>query len=191
DKDGRVAGNLTLVGRGDPNLSGRQLPFAVHTERPQPPAWIMEDFADQLLRAGVKQIDGDIIGDDTFYPYDRFADGWSQDDLQWYYGAPVSALALNDSMMLTSILPGEQAGAPALLKLEPFADEYSVENHIATTVAGTPRDIAIRREPGGARIVFWGSIPLGDAGQTEELAMEDPALFAAEVLKSALEKGGV
>src|SRR2546423_404884 len=191
DKDGRIAGNLTLVGRGDPNLSGRELPFTVHTQRPQPPAWIIEDFADQLARTGVKQVDGNVVGDDTFYPHDRFADGWSQDDLQWYYGAPVSALALNDSMMLTSILPGGQAGAPPLLKLEPFADEYSVGKHIATPAAGAPRHIFLLRPPGGARIVFWGSIPLGDAGQTEELAMEDPALFAAEVLKSALEKRGV
>ena len=191
DKDGRIAGDLTLVGRGDPNLSGRQLPFATHTERPQPPAWIIEDFADQLARASVKQIDGDIAGDDTFYPYDRFADGWAQDDLQWYYGAPVSALSLNDSMMLTSILPGERVGAPALLKLEPFSDDYQVENHIVTTAAGTARDISIRREPGGLRIAFWGAIPLGDGGQTEELAVEDPALLAAELLKSALEKRGV
>ena len=191
DKDGRIAGDLTLVGRGDPNLSGRQLPFATHTERPQPPAWIIEDFADQLARASVKQIDGDIAGDDTFYPYDRFADGWAQDDLQWYYGAPVSALALNDSMMLTSILPGSSVGAPALLKLEPFSDDYQVENHIVTTAAGTARDISIRREPGGLRIAFWGAIPLGDGGQTEELAVEDPALLAAELLKSALEKRGI
>src|SRR5207253_7383491 len=191
DKDGRIAGNLTLVGRGDPNLSGRQLPFATHTERPQPPAWIIEDFADQLARDSVKQIDGDIAGDDTFYPFDRFADGWAQDDLQWYYGAPVSALARNDSMMLTSILPRSSVGAPALLKLEPFTDDYQVENHIVTTAAGTPRDISIRREPGGLRIAFWGAIPLGDGGQTEELAVEDPALLAAELLKSALEKRGV
>jgi D-alanyl-D-alanine carboxypeptidase/D-alanyl-D-alanine-endopeptidase (penicillin-binding protein 4) len=191
DKDGRIAGNLTLVGRGDPNLSGREVPFNVHTQRPQPPAWVIEDFADQLARTGVKQIDGDIAGDDTFYAYDRYADGWAQDDLQWYYGAPVSALALNDSMMLTSILPGSSVGAPALLKLEPFTDDYQIENHIVTTAAGTPRDISIRREPGGLRIAFWGTIPLGDPGQNEELALEDPALFAAELLKAALEKRGV
>src|SRR5207237_8347472 len=50
DKDGRIAGDLTLVGRGDPNLSGRQLPFATHTERPKPPASIIKDCADQAAR---------------------------------------------------------------------------------------------------------------------------------------------
>ena len=94
-------------------------------------------------------------------------------------------------MMLTSILPGATVGAPALLKLEPFTDDYQIENHLVTTAAGTPRDISIRREPGALRIAFWGAIPLGDPGQTEELALEDPALFAAELLKAALEKRGV
>src|SRR5579864_8650707 len=33
DKYGRLTGDLVLVGRGDPNLSGRELPYSMHTPR--------------------------------------------------------------------------------------------------------------------------------------------------------------
>src|ERR1700761_9253883 len=33
DKYGRLNGDLLLVGRGDPNISGRNLPYSMHTQR--------------------------------------------------------------------------------------------------------------------------------------------------------------
>ncbi|MGC2325017.1 MAG: D-alanyl-D-alanine carboxypeptidase, partial [Terriglobales bacterium] len=50
DKYGRLIGDLVLVGRGDPNLSGRVLPYAGHTQRTQPSIRVLEQLADQLVQ---------------------------------------------------------------------------------------------------------------------------------------------
>lgn len=188
------------MGRGDPNLSSRTLPYNSKTERSQSPTLVLENFADQLVRSGVKQIDGDIVGDDTFYPWEPLAEGWSQDDLQWYYGAPVSALSLNDNMIQLTIMPGEREGDPAFLNFDPWAPYYEIENRMVTAPAApagerkspnAPTPYAIYRAPGSRHIQFSGTIPLSDAGASEQLAIDDPALFAAEAFKAQLEKRGI
>src|ERR1035437_6241496 len=50
DKYGRLNSDLVLVGRGDPNLSGRTLPYNMHTERKTPPIQVLQTLADQLVQ---------------------------------------------------------------------------------------------------------------------------------------------
>ena len=108
DKHGRLSGDLVLVGRGDPNLSGRSLPYNLKTQRPLSPAHVLEEMADQVVAHGVKVIDGDIVADDSFFVYERYGEGWTQDDLVWEWGAPVSALAINDNVVYVNILPADR-----------------------------------------------------------------------------------
>src|SRR6476646_766780 len=86
DRHGRLTGDMVLIGRGDPNLSGRTLPYNLRTERVLSPTHVLEELADQIVTKGVKIIDGDIIADDTFFPFQRYGEGWSQDDLMWEWG---------------------------------------------------------------------------------------------------------
>src|SRR5215470_475014 len=58
DGHGRLTGDLVLVGRGDPNLSGRVLPYNLRTERSDLPIKVLEDLADELVKKGIKYIDG-------------------------------------------------------------------------------------------------------------------------------------
>jgi D-alanyl-D-alanine carboxypeptidase/D-alanyl-D-alanine-endopeptidase (penicillin-binding protein 4) len=191
DGNGRLLGDLVIVGRGDPNISGRVLPYALKTERKPLPAQALEEMADQVAARGVKIVDGDIVGDDTFYSPERYAPGWAQDDLQWMDGAPVSALTFNDNVVFVNIQPGEHAGDKALVTLEPETNYYQLDNRIQTTAAGVTRKIGIRREPGSKTIVLWGSLPLGDSGLRETLAIDDPAEFTAQLFRSLLEKRGI
>ena len=66
DAEGRIAGSVRLVGGGDPNLSARAIPY-----KPGPvtgdPLTALQELADQVAARGVKRIDGDIVGDDTWY----------------------------------------------------------------------------------------------------------------------------
>src|SRR5437763_11298429 len=69
DKYGRLNSDLVLVGRGDPNLSGRVLPYNSNADRRLPPMKVLEDLADQLVAKGLKFVDGDIVGDDSYYAF--------------------------------------------------------------------------------------------------------------------------
>src|SRR5690349_5856460 len=52
DQKGRLTGDLVLVGRGDPNLSGRVLPYSLRTERNEFPVKVLEDLADAVVQKG-------------------------------------------------------------------------------------------------------------------------------------------
>jgi D-alanyl-D-alanine carboxypeptidase/D-alanyl-D-alanine-endopeptidase (penicillin-binding protein 4) len=192
DKYGRLSGDLVLVGRGDPNLSGRTLPYNLKTERPLPPEQALAELADQVVARGVKVIDGDIVADDSFFVYERYGEGWSQDDLVWEWGAAVSALAVNDNVVYVNILPAEHVGERAFVSVSPFAEYFHLENHVMTSPAGVwPRKIFVQRQPGSKHLEIWGNIPLNDTGAGEAVAIEDPAEFCARLLWELLAKHGV
>ena len=192
DKYGRLNSDLAIVGRGDPNLSGRTLPYTLHTERKAPPIQALIDLADQVVEKGLKYVDGDIVADDSYYVFERYGEGWSQDDLAWEWGAPVSALTINDNVLFVNILPADRPGEKAFLNITPYPEYYRIENRVTTTPQGTgPRKIFINREPGSNQVTIWGNIPLDDAGASEALAIEDPAEFTARLFRDLLEQRGV
>ena len=86
-----------LVGRGDANLSNRVFPFSKKVERGGPPEKALAELADQVVARGVKEIDGDVVADDSYFAPARFPSGWTVDDTVWSYGAAVSAIAVNDN----------------------------------------------------------------------------------------------
>src|SRR5262249_28435341 len=116
---------------------------------------------------------------------------WAQDDVQWIDGAPVSALTFNDNVVFLNIQPGGHEGDKALITLEPQTSYYEIDNRVLTTAAGTTRKIGIHREAGAKNIVLWGSLPLGDTGTKEALAIDDPAQFTAELFRVMLEQRGI
>ena len=192
DKYGRLNSDLVVVGRGDPNLSGRTLPYYLHTERKSPPIQALIDLADQLVQKGLKYVDGDVVADDSYYVFERYGEGWSQDDLAWEWGAPVSALTINDNVLFVNILPADRPGEKAFLNITPFPEYYRIDNRVTTTPQGTgPRKVFINREPGSNQVTIWGNIPVDDTGEGEMLAIEDPAEFSAKLFSNLLEQRGV
>jgi D-alanyl-D-alanine carboxypeptidase/D-alanyl-D-alanine-endopeptidase (penicillin-binding protein 4) len=192
DKYGRISGDLVLVGRGDPNLSGRALPYMLKTERPMPPEQALAELADQIVARGIKVVDGDIVADDSYYVYERYGEGWSQDDLVWEWGAPVSALAVNDNVVYLNILPAEKVGERAFVTVSPFAGYFQIDNKVMTSPSGAwPRKVYVQRQPGSNHLEIWGNIPSDDKGAGEAVAIDDPADFCARLLTELLTRRGV
>jgi D-alanyl-D-alanine carboxypeptidase/D-alanyl-D-alanine-endopeptidase (penicillin-binding protein 4) len=189
DANGRVSGALILAGGGDPNLSGRALPYDPKAVSGNPLAAI-EDLASQLVARGVRSVSGDIVGDDTAYVWEPFPDGWSIDDPLWEFGAPVSALSLNDNAFQLTVAPGARAGDAARVSLAPALDYYRIDNRIATIAAGERR-VRVDRQPGSSQLRLWGTLPLQSVPRSVLLGVDDPALFAAMALRDALSRRGV
>jgi serine-type D-Ala-D-Ala carboxypeptidase/endopeptidase (penicillin-binding protein 4) len=182
-------GSLRLVGGGDPNLSNRAIPYRMGAPSGDP-LTAFEELADQVVAYGVQRVAGDLIGDDSAYVWQPFAQGWAVDDPIWDYGAPPSALTINDNLFTLQVRPGPAEGTPAALSLVPPLEFYRIDSRVRTE-GGAPRKLTVHREPGSMQLRVWGSIPPGDAGATEVLGIDDPALYAARALAAALTRRGV
>src|SRR5207253_6367577 len=79
--EGALRGDVTLVGHGDPNLSNRKFPYERKEEFDGPPEKALLELADALVAKGVKEISGDVIGDDSYFPRERYPNGWEIDDM--------------------------------------------------------------------------------------------------------------
>ncbi len=145
---GRLTGSLWLVGDGDPNLSGRELPYRVDSP-PGDGLQAIKGLANQIAAKGVQRIDGDIVGDDTAYVWDPYPESWGIGDALWEYGAPVSALTINDNSFVLTVHPGD----PARIKIDPPFEFYEIDNRVRT---GSPTgNLYIERDPGSMQIRYF------------------------------------
>lgn len=189
DANGVIDGDISLVGGGDPNLSGRTLPYRMGAAAGDPLA-PLADLAAQVAAAGVTRVNGDVVGDDRWYVWEPYGAGWGIDDPLYDYGAPVSALTVDDNAFTIHVAPGAAADAPAVLQLMPAVDYYSIDNRIRTTAAGERR-IHYSRAPGSSTLELWGTIPLSSEGQDLSFGIEDPARYAALAFRQLLQARGI
>lgn len=198
--EGRLDGDLVLVGGGDANLSGRELPYIAPGLRskatvpvpPTNPLRHLEEMADQVVATGLKTVTGDVIGDDTLFPWQPYAEDWVIDDAVWGYGAPVSALSVADNQLRLTITPAKRAGVAASVVLEQGVPYYTVEATVATDPAkAKDASLQVERLPGSRVVRVYGTIAADADVDVEEIAIEDPAEYAAMALKAMLEARGV
>jgi len=189
--EGVLGGDLTLVGRGDPNLSNRKFPYELKEEFDGPPEKALVELADAVVAKGVKEITGDVIGDDSYFPRERYPNGWEIDDMVWEYGAAISAIVVDDNTVALTLTPGEQAGNPVQAAVTPATPDFTVENNVLTSAAEVKPDLTLTREPGANVVVVKGSLPAKSAPRKLVLAIEEPAQHAATLLKRLLEERGI
>jgi D-alanyl-D-alanine carboxypeptidase/D-alanyl-D-alanine-endopeptidase (penicillin-binding protein 4) len=189
--DGRLRGDLVFVGRGDPDLSNRKFPYAGKVERDGPAEKVLAQMADDAIAKGLKEIDGDIVADDSYYPYDPYPPGWSVGDLYFTFGAPVSAIAFNDNSISVEVSPGLRVGDPASVTVEPAAAIGSFGHELTTGVADGKPEFGVVSQPGPQFLLLRGLIPLGHVPLKLDLAMPDPAETAALALKQVFAARGV
>ena len=188
--EGVLTGDLSLVGRGDPNLSNRKFPYELKEEFDGPPEKALIELTDKLVAKGVKEISGDIVGDDSYFPRERYPNGWEIDDMVWEYGAAVSAIILNDNAVTLTLTPGEKADDP-VQATTPSTPDFSVQNDVKTSVAGAKPDLTLTREPGANLVILKGTLPAKSTPRKLVLAIEEPAQHAAVLLKRLLEDRAV
>lgn len=183
-----VVSGLRLIGGGDPNLSGRILPYVVHSVDTDPFA-ALKELAGKLASAGLREVDGDVTGVSTRYAGDSYPDGWTIDDSIYSYGAPVTALALNDNAVSLTVSPSS-VGDLAEVVLQPATSHLIVLDEV-TTSPSKNTDVHVTRRPGSNELVLWGTIGSGSMAWKEDVAVDDPAMFAAEAFMDALREQGI
>jgi D-alanyl-D-alanine carboxypeptidase/D-alanyl-D-alanine-endopeptidase (penicillin-binding protein 4) len=182
DSSGTINGDLTLFGRGAPDLNsadvaGKQAQLSI--------------LANALFLRGVRHVNGDIIGDESYFRAERYGDGWLWNDLQWYYGATPSALTVNDNEIDVAIGPGITRGLPATVKLSYDSGLFTVKNDALTAERSVAMTVGVERGLSGNDLHIWGNYPLSGNSITARIAVYDPPLLAATLFRDALRARGI
>ncbi|MGC1255866.1 MAG: D-alanyl-D-alanine carboxypeptidase/D-alanyl-D-alanine-endopeptidase [Candidatus Acidiferrales bacterium] len=189
--DGHLNGDLVFVGRGDPDISNRKFPYAGKVEHDGPTERVLAQMVDEAIAKGLREIDGDIVADDSYYPYDPYPPGWTVGDLFFTFGAPVSAIAFNDNCISVEISAGAQADDPATLAVDPTAALNTFGYDLKTIPADGKPEFGVVRQPGPQFLLLRGRIPVGHSPMVLDLAMPDPAETAAVALKQIFESRSI
>jgi D-alanyl-D-alanine carboxypeptidase/D-alanyl-D-alanine-endopeptidase (penicillin-binding protein 4) len=180
---GVIKGDLTIVGRGDPSLAARFNNGDYFKG--------VDDLASRIVGAGVKRVEGDLVGDATYFTGPRYGSGWEWEDLTWYYGAEVSPLTINDNALDLFIKPAPEVGRPAIITTGPPDPLLTITNQVMTSPKGTRRTLSLYRGLGEDKITISGSIPIDDRGYSGGIGISHPALLFVYLLRSSLAQKGV
>lgn len=184
NKDGQILGDLVVFGRGDPFIRSGWGASGEGME--------LTRLVEALAEAGVREIRGDLVCNDSHFKGPAHGLGWAWDDLLESYASPVSALTLNDNLVRVEVVPGESIGSPATVRVSPLKpSDLELDLGVKTGNTNTPARLEVSREPGATLLKIGGLIPLGAPPQALEIPVPNPARYFGERFRSELERKGI
>ncbi len=164
------AGKLRVVGRGDPSLTDTQL----------------RELAQQLKRQGVRNIKHLII-DESRFQGERLHPNWEWEDLQFYYGASVNSLILNQNTVELKLSP-QQVGEPLQMSWSDVLAQrqWRIQNESVTSEAGTPNSVSVTGILGQPILKVKGQLAINSEPLTFGLAILDPTQYFLQHFRRVL-----
>ena len=183
DAAGTLAGDLTVYGRGDFSMAAR-FHGGDYTKA-------LEPLVNALVAAGVKRVSGDLVGDESFFRGPPYGSAWTWDDLNYYYGAEVSALTHEDNVVDLAFKPAPALGQPVTLATKPATAFLQFINRTTTVTNGGRRSLELHRPLAHSTVYVHGSLPLGDREWVDAMPVPRPALWFLVQLRAALAQRGI
>jgi len=176
--NGVLHGDLVVIGGGDPSIGGRG----------------GDDFSSwiaALKDAGIRRIDGRVIGVDDAFEEPRPGFAWSWDDLGYSTGAIFGALNTDENMAMVTVRPGPAPAAPVLLTANGDSQDAQTIDRATTGAAGTQQLLWPEMRPGEPEVTIAGSIPVGARPVSLLISVGNPTLWFARVLRRHLIAAGI
>jgi D-alanyl-D-alanine carboxypeptidase/D-alanyl-D-alanine-endopeptidase (penicillin-binding protein 4) len=202
---GTLAGDLAVVGRGDPTTSDHMKHDAM-----QP----LREIADSVWHRGVRHITGSVVATGNAFPGPVAGFGWPWDGLDATSYAGVDELLFNEGLSTIRVRAGGIVGDSARIETAPARTVPRIRNAVSTVAlpgiaaggAEPPAAPVVRGRgrggpgthliayhdttSGGAVVVVRGEIALGDSA-TIVITQHDPDDAYVAALTEALRDRGV
>lgn len=178
-QNGILHGNIYLRGEGDPTLQVKDF----------------VTFSNTLKQKGIKQINGNIYGDETWFTGDRLSPGILAKDETYYYGAPISALTTspdNDYDVSTVIVTAKASrlGSAPSVSVQPNLSGLRLINNAKTVKRGSGNSLTIQRKYRTNQLIISGNLPQGNS-KKEWVTMFNPTLSTLNSFKNTLVVQGI
>ncbi len=175
--DGIVHGDLYLKGFGDPDLRISDLDSA----------------AIQLRSSGIREIAGDVIGDNSYFDDLEWGNGWMWDDEPDPDVMFISALSVNKNCVTVTVSPTPAPSDSVLVSCDPPTPFVTIQKS-ATTVgdsARAPLRISRLFMERLNTVTVSGQVRAGDGFHQQRVSVWKPELYAAQLLKESLQRNGI
>ena len=172
-----LKGNLYIKGFGDPKLVTEQL-------------WLL---VNELRNLPIKQIKGNIIGDDSFFDKKKRVKTWIENPGAQAYEAPLGSLSFNFNTIKVYVSPGQKVGDQPEIVIEPENGYIKLENNARTFKRGRRNRLIVNRvaKEDHDLITISGGMNLGQPRAQYFLNITKPTRYALNVFKSYIERAGI
>ncbi|MFS0660541.1 D-alanyl-D-alanine carboxypeptidase/D-alanyl-D-alanine-endopeptidase [Niallia alba] len=178
---GHLKGNLYIKGNGDTSLLASDL----------------DKLSKDIKKKGIRYIDGDIIGDDSWYDDMPYSIDLAWSDETTYYGAPISALTLSPDKeydagtVLLEIKPGKKESDPVVIDTFPNTNEINIVNNAKTGAKESATSLKVKRNHNSKVVTVTGRLPINASVKKEWISVNNPTRYTLDVFQQALKKEGI
>lgn len=182
--DGTLKGNLIITGSGDPTLGSWRYQNKENA--------VLLQWVAAIKAAGIKKIDGSIIGDDRIFGTQTTPEGWVWQDIGNYYGAGTSGLTWRENQFDIHLRPGSNTSAAVtVVKTSPAMPYIQIKNELKTGGSGTGDRTYAFLPPYASLAYLRGTWGIGIAKSSISVALPDPAFDCAYRLQDTLKRLGI
>ncbi len=169
---GKSGNNIYVKFSGDPTLTSADV-FAL---------------AKTLKQAGINQITGNVVLDQSAFSGPYYGLGWSQDDLAYCYGAPISAAIINGNCMALQITKSPRSETPLIRQ---YTTLFPVVNQVRLVGRRELRTCVFQPTiTSNNTILLQGCLP-SRANWGFAFAIKNPSTYAKQVVQTAFAKAGI
>lgn len=181
---GRLSGDLVVRASGDPSWMAELMGGASGTTK-------LRDMAREASRAGLKQVEGDLVVDlGRFTEPDFLGHGWTWNNLVFSYASRPAAFSINGNVAAISLRPAG-AGNPVDWSFPLGGDPFEIRNEGLTGRAGSVPTLTVDLLAGGDVLLLRGNLPADSSPAVRSVPVGQPVVYTARLLRAALEREGI
>jgi serine-type D-Ala-D-Ala carboxypeptidase/endopeptidase (penicillin-binding protein 4) len=183
-ENGVLKGNLIIKGGGDPTLGSS------HFNNTESKRSFLSEWADQIKKAGIVQIDGNILIDPSIYSDQEIPQTWIWEDIANHYGAAAQGISVFDNVFeFIFETENKDGGSSTIRTSDPEIPNLKVNNLVKAS--NTTRDRAyVFGSPYDSYRIARGTLPKGQSQFKVKASIPNPSeVLGNELLKTLVQNG--